>query len=209
MTAVVDYSVERFMSDAKALLAQSSDLAETKVAIGSCLQRLARRDDLTRYGLQLGPTDASNGSYLLWREPPHLTLMMIRLDQGFLSPVHEHGDHWVVACCYRGIDRWDVYERAEDDPVAGDCAVTLVDQIRLTPGDVAVMPPPPRAIHSHNNLHDGDTLELIFSAATPIPADRRMIYDVPAGTCRPSWYEVSAQLTGDHFPPRPLSGVPS
>ena len=202
MTATTGYGVEQFMSDAKEILAGSTDLETTKKAIGERLQQLARREDLTRYGLQLGPTDASNGSYLLWREPPHLTLIMIRLDEGFLSPVHEHGDHWVVSCCYRGIDRWDIYERGAGDPATGRCAVSLVDQIRLEAGDVAIMPPPPRAIHSHNNLHDGDTLELIFSAAEPIAADRRMIYDVPAGTCRPSWYEVSDQLRGDHFPPR-------
>ena len=124
MTPALGYSIEQCMTEAKELLARSTDLEATKWAIGARLQRLAQRDDLTRYALQLGPTDASNGTYLLWREPPFFTLVMIRLDEHFRSPVHEHGDHWVVACGYRGLDRWDVYERPSGQPAPGRCAVS-------------------------------------------------------------------------------------
>lgn len=198
--ALVTYSIEQFMTDAKGLLQGDAPIDEVKAHLGERLSALAARDDLTCYGAQLGPTDASNGTYLLWREPPHFTLVMIRLDEFFRSPVHDHGDHWVVASCYRGIDGWDIYERTDGRTGPGSCNVELVDQVVLSPGDHVAMPPPPRAIHSHNNLNHGDTLELIFSAARPIPAAERMIYDVPASTCRPSWFEVGDQLQGDHFP---------
>lgn len=201
------YAIADFMADAKAILATEQDVEEQKAAIGEKLQRLGERDDLTRYGAQLGPTDASNGSYLLWREPPYFTLMIVEFHEGYLSPVHDHGEHWIVACCYRGQDRWDLYERKDEMGVSGPCDIELVDQVVLNPGDVISMPQTPRSIHSHNNQHSGTTLELIFSAVEPIPAAKRMIYDVPASTCRPSWYEISDQLSGDYFPPRPSDGA--
>ena len=200
------YTVKQFMADAKALLGGDAPLEDVKASLGERLSVLSRRDDLTSYAAQMGPTDASNATYLLWREPPHFTLVLIKLDEHFRSPVHEHGDHWVVACGYRGSDRWDVYERTDGRTGPGDCSVELVDQVVLNPGDPIAMPPPPRAIHSHNNLWNGDTLELIFSAAKPIPAAERMIYDVPGSTCQPSWFEVGDQLRGDHFPPRSGGG---
>ena len=187
------------MGEAKAALDADSELATTQAEIADRLAVLSRRDDLLRYGMQLGPTDASNASYLLWREPPYFTLMIVKFDQHFASPVHDHGDHWIVACGYRGIDRWDVYERTDGATGPGDASLELVDQLTLNPGDTAALRAP-RSIHSHNNVADGDTLELIFSAVRPIPARERMIYDIPEGTCRASRFEISQQLVGERYP---------
>lgn len=197
-----NYDVAAFMGEAKQILADDGPLPEAKAAIADRLSVLSQRDDLTRFGMQLGPTDASNNTYLMWREPPYFTLLMVKFDEHFLSPVHNHGDHWIVACGYRGADRWDLYERRDGRSEAGPCDVVQVDEILLKPGDTVAMPPPPRAIHSHNNVTSGNSLELIFSAAPPTPAKDRMLFDIPDGTCRPSWYEISDQLQGNHFPPR-------
>ena len=196
------YTVEAFMGDAKAILSGGAPLEEIKTEIGQRLSALGKRDDLTCMAAQFGPTDASNGTYLLWREPPYFTLVLIRLDEHFRSPVHDHANHWVVASCYKGVDRWDIYERTDGGTGSGACALELADQVVLNPGDFIAMPPPPQAIHSHTNLARGDTLELIFSAAKPIAAADRMIYDLPGSKCQPSWFEVADQLQGDWFPPR-------
>jgi predicted metal-dependent enzyme (double-stranded beta helix superfamily) len=193
------YSIRQFMSDAKSILDSGSDLPSIQGDLAQRLSKLSQRDDLLRYGAQLGPTDASNASYLLWREPPHFTLMTVKFDQYFASPVHDHGDHWIVACGYRGTDRWDIYQRTDGRTGPGHATLELADQIVLTPGDTAALRPP-RSIHSHNNIANGDTLELIFSAVRPIPAAERMIYDIPEGTCRPSHYEISQQLVGERYP---------
>jgi predicted metal-dependent enzyme (double-stranded beta helix superfamily) len=198
----MDYTIERFMTDAKDLLSSSEDSSPWE-AIGERLSALSRRDDLTAYGAQLGPTDASNGTYLLWREPPFFTLLLVRFDEHFRSPVHDHRDHHIVACAYRGIDRWDLYERVDDGGGPGPCTLELVEQVELRSGDSVALTGPPRSIHSHNNVARGDTLELIFSATPPTPASDRLMFDLSTGTCRASWYEIADQLQGDYFPPRP------
>lgn len=196
------YNVEQFMSDARRILADDAPLPGVKEALGARLEHLSKRDDLTRYGAQIGPSDAANGTYLLWREPPQFTLLMVQFDAGWMSPVHEHGASWIVGCGYRGADRWDMYERLDAGTAEGEARLELVDQILVTPGKSISMPEPPRAIHSHNNVHDGDTFELIFSASIPLSADERLLYQVEEETCHPSWFEVSNQLSGDYFPPR-------
>ena len=200
------YTTRAFMEDAKKLL-ENGHTPEAKDEIAARLSELAQRDDLTRFAAQLGPTDASNHTYLLWREPPHLTLIMVRFDEHFLSPIHDHREHWIAACCYRGADRWDLYERTDGKSGPGGFDLELRDQVLLTPGDSIVLPPPPAAVHSHNNVASGDTLELIFSAAPPTPAKDRMMFDLPSGICVPSWYEISEQLTGEYFPPRLEGGT--
>lgn len=198
---MTSYTTPAFMQDARKLL-EGGEAPEVKQEIAERLSTLSQRDDLTRYAAQLGPTDASNDTYLLWREPPFFTLIMVRFDQYFLSPVHDHADHWIAACCYRGADRWDLYERSDGRRGPGEFELDLVDQVLLEPGDSILLGPPPRTIHSHNNVASGDTLELIFSSAPPTPAKDRMMFDLSTGTCVPSWYEISEQLSGAYFPPR-------
>jgi predicted metal-dependent enzyme (double-stranded beta helix superfamily) len=195
------YTTAAFMGDAKRLLDEGGYTNEVKMEIAARLSDLAKRDDLTRFAAQLGPTDASNHTYLLWREPPFFTLLMVRFDEHFLSPVHDHAEHWIAACCYRGADRWDLYERTDGNSGPGEFELDLVDQVLLKPGDSIVLAPP-RSVHSHNNVAPGDTLELIFSAAPPTPAKSRMMFDLATGVCVPSWYEISDQLSGEFFPPR-------
>jgi predicted metal-dependent enzyme (double-stranded beta helix superfamily) len=196
------YSVKAFMTDARRLLESGDALGEVQQAIGERLVRLSDRDDLTTRAAHLGPSDASDGGYLLWREPPHFTLALVRFHEHYRSPVHDHGTHWVVAAGYRGVDRWDFYERLDGREQAGHARVELRDQVVLEQGTATSLPAPPRSIHAHNNLYAGDSLELIFSAAKPVPAQRRFIYDLDESTCQPSWFEVSSLLVGEHFPPQ-------
>lgn len=199
------YDIPRFIADARAILASREPLERQKTAIGERLVELSRRDDLTRFGMPLGPSDASTDNYILWREPPYTALVLGQFDPGYLSPVHEHGDFWVVGCGYRGEDRWDMYERIDDGRTPGHAEVRLYDQWHIPPGKAVCMPMPPRAIHSHNNVAPGFTLELIFSAAKPLQREDRIVYDVDNRTCRPSGFNLSGILVGDYYPPRPVA----
>ncbi len=199
------YTIPAFIREAKDILAGDLPLEGKKAAIGDRLSLLSRRDDLTRLAIPVGPADASTGNFLLWREPPYISLFLAQFDPGYLSPVHEHGDFWVVSCGYRGRSRWDIYERLDDGSRPGYAEVKLVDQVPLPPGVPVWMPPPPRAIHAHNNEFDGDTLEILFSAIRPIEPPERVIYDVEGRTCFPSPWRPGAILIGDTYPPRPPS----
>ena len=196
------YAIPQFIKDAKAILDSGDSLEQKKAAIGERLSALSRRDDLTRFCFPLGPSDASTQTYLLWREPPYIALVLAQFDPGYLSPVHEHGDFWVIGCGYRGQDRWDIYERLDDRTRQGHADLKLVDQWHIPPGTTVSMPRPPRAIHSHNNEAPGHTLELIFSAAKPLSTQQRLVYDVDAGSCWPSGFNLGGMLVGDRYPPR-------
>jgi predicted metal-dependent enzyme (double-stranded beta helix superfamily) len=194
------YNIRRFIADAKELLEQNLELADLQEALGLRLVELSGRDDLTSHGAILGPSDANFNSYLLWREAPHFTLVLAQFEPLYRSPVHDHGDHWVVAGGYRGRDRWDVYERTDDGSVAGHADLTLVDQPIVEPGTWCALQPPPRSIHSHNNQVDTFSSELIFSVVAPIPKEQRLIFDPEECTCRSSWFGASQHLTGDSYP---------
>lgn len=195
------YTIPAFVTDAKAILEGSGALQDKKALIGERLADLSKRDDLTRTALPMGPSDASTANFLLWREPPYTALVLGQFDPGYLSPVHEHGAHWVIACGYRGEDRWDMYERRDAGEREGHADVQLVDQWSITPGTVVHMPAPPRAIHSHNNVTAGLTQELIFSMVPPLQPEDRAIYDVEDGRCWPSAFNLGGLLVGDHYPP--------
>jgi hypothetical protein len=118
------------------------------------------------------------------RSSPAVTVgLAVQFDEHYLSPVHEHGDYWVVACAYRGADRWDMDKRLDDGSVDGHAELEMVDQILLTPGMTTAMPPPSRAVHSHNNVFSGATLELIFTAADPLPAHERLLHNPDMNSC--------------------------
>lgn len=199
---MTDLSVRQFMGEAREALASGATLSDSQRYIGERLSVLARQDGLTRIAQQLGPGDASTGNYLLWREPPHFSLVMIQLDVGFRSPVHEHGTHWVMGAVHRGIDRWDVFTRRDDGARPGEADLELLESRYLEPGAWTVLPEPPSSIHSHNNVTNEPVYELIFSASEPLPAGGRLLYDVEGHRAFPSWFDPAAHVAGDYFPPR-------
>ena len=197
--AATKYTIPDFIADARKVLAASDPLEVKKAAIGEHMRELARRDDLLRVGRPIGDSDASNFNWILYREG-FLMLIMVAWLPGYTSPVHEHGDYYVVGVGYAGQDRWDVYERIDDGKVPGHAELKLVDQWEVAPGRVVCMPPPPRAIHSHNNVTQQMAYELLFTATPPLPPGDRLIYDVERQACWPS-YQTGDVFSGD-WPPR-------
>lgn len=195
------YTVAGFMRDAQKVLETSLPLVEKQAEIADRMALLSQRDDLTRFGMPIGPADGSTQNYLLAFEPPFTLLGLSQFDPHYLSPVHEHGDFWVIACGWRGLDRWDMYERKDDGSVPGYADLELVDQIFLSRGETIWMPPPPRSIHSHNNETGGFNCELIFTAAEPMKAEDRLYYDVEEKTCWPSLFPPSTIFPETRWPP--------
>lgn len=194
------YRIPAFIKDAKRIMAQDRSLADRQGEISERLSTLSRNDELMRGGLPLGPADASTQNYLLWREAPYVFLGMAQFDEHYVSPVHEHDHYWVVGCGFRGRDRWDMYIRHDDQSDPGYAELEMVDQYDIPPGKTAIMPPPPRSIHAHNNLHSGTTLELIFSMAEPTDPMRRIIYDVEEKAARLSQWKPNELYKGGDYP---------
>jgi len=199
------YTIAQFITDAKAILARNEPLEKQKAAIAERLAALSKRDDLLRLALPFGPSDASTGLYLLWREPPATVLCIAEFLPGYTSPVHEHKDFWVIGCGYKGRDRWDMYERLDDGSRPDHAEVRLVDQYDIPPGKAVWMPAPPRSVHSHNNVTGDVTLEVIFSANKPPAPNERLYYDVENQACWPSGWSFNPVFTGAYYPPRPTA----
>jgi len=195
------YTVAGFMQDAKRILETELPLAEKQAEIADRMSLLSQRDDLTRFAIPIGPADGSTQNFLLGFEPPFTLLGLSQFDPHYLSPVHEHGDFWVIACGWRGVDRWDMYERKDDGSIAGYADLELVDQIFLPRGRTTWMPPPPRSIHSHNNETGALNCELIFTAAEPMKVEDRLYYDVEEKTCWPSLFPPATIFPGTRWPP--------
>lgn len=202
MSGTANYSVSGFMRDADAILATDAPLEDKKADIADRMSVLSRRDDLTRFALPIGHADGSTQNYLLAFEPPYTLLGLSQFDPHYYSPVHEHGDFWVIGCGWRGCDRWDMYERLDDGSLEGYADLKLVDQVLLPPGGTVWMPPPPRAIHSHNNETGGFNYELIFTSAKPMEPADRLFYDVEEKTCWPTLYAPSKIFPEHRWPPR-------
>lgn len=195
------YSVRAFMRDANAILATGAALEDKKADIAERMAALSKRDDLTRFALPFGPADGSTQNYLLAFEPPYTLLGISQFDPHYYSPIHEHGDFWVIGCGWRGVDRWDMYERLDDGSVPGYADIRMVDQIFLPPGRTVWMPPPPRAIHSHNNDTGGFNYELIFTAAKPMEPEDRFYYDPDEKACWPSLFAPAKIFPDTPWPP--------
>lgn len=200
---VAQYSIPAFIQDAKRIIDNGEPLAARQAEIAERLSALSKRDDLLRHGLALGPADASTQNFLVYREKPHVFLAIAQFDEHYVSPIHEHDDYWVIACGYRGRDRWDMWERLDDGSEPGHADLRMYDQYPLPPGATAIMQPPPKSIHSHNNEYAGSTLELIFSMAEPSDPNRRIIYDPEEKGARLSqWKPNDLYLGGDYPGPR-------
>lgn len=194
------YSIESFIADAKAILAAEQPLDAQKRAIGGRLKVLAKRDDLLRYGRPVGHSDASNFNWILYREKPNLMLILVAWLPGYLSPVHEHGHYFPISVGWRGHDRWDVYERVDDRKTVGFADVRKVDEIHVTPGEVAFLEPPPKSIHSHNILASEVTYELFFFCTPSLPPEERLHFDVDAQRCYPT--HQTWGVFDEEWPPR-------
>ncbi|HTV67812.1 MAG TPA: hypothetical protein VMF90_04675 [Rhizobiaceae bacterium] len=194
------YTIRGFIDDAKKIMARDAPLAQRQDEFADRMSLLSKRDDLLRSGLAMGPADASTQNYLLWREKPYIFLGLAQFDQHYTSPIHEHDSYWVVACGYRGRDRWDMYERVDDQSEPGHADLNMYDQYDLPPGATAVMQPPPRSIHSHNNQFQGITQELIFSMAEPSDPNRRIVYDLDEKSARLSEWKPNGMYLGGDYP---------
>lgn len=203
MSGSSKYTVSGFMRDAQKVLETTLPLAEKQAEIADRMALLSQRDDLTRFGMPIGPADGSTQNYLLAFEPPFTLLGLSQFDPHYLSPVHEHGDFWVIACGWRGVDRWDMYERKDDGSVPGYADLDLVDQVYLSRGKTIWMPPPPRSIHSHNNETGGLNCELIFTAAEPMKVEDRLFYNVEEKTSWPSLFPPSSIFPDTRWPAIP------
>ncbi|MCO5066695.1 MAG: hypothetical protein M9924_20120 [Rhizobiaceae bacterium] len=192
-------TVREFAKEAKDIMLQSAPLPEKQAAVADILSELSRRDDLLSLAVPVGHSDATTSTFMLLRNGT-MGVMIAGFAPHYQSPVHEHGNFWVIACGYRGVDRWKMYERLDGGTKPGYSEVRFVEERVVAPHTTSIMPPPPRAIHQHNNITAGETLELLFSYNEPLGPDDRLIYDVEGNACWPSGFKLAGIYGQQNYP---------
>ena len=89
--------------------------------------------------------DRTNRRYtnLLFYEDPEFGFVVNGLvkDESSNTAVHDHGDSWVLYGLLEGEEVVTCFERVDDGTIAGRAQLAQTAELRLTAGDVDVVPP--------------------------------------------------------------------
>ncbi|MEX1234210.1 MAG: cysteine dioxygenase family protein [Roseovarius sp.] len=126
------------------------------------------------------PEDKQN-RYFIADDPSGLTLYLNVMQPGKVIPPH---NHTVFACIAAvvGSEQNTVYERVDDGSVPGKAELKLREVVDLRPGNALAMMPD----DIHSVVIDGDEVirHLHFYGKPLESLDRRISYDLEAGTCK-------------------------
>jgi predicted metal-dependent enzyme (double-stranded beta helix superfamily) len=167
----VDAPVRAFL-DRLASLISPADVP----AIGRALAELAA--DADYFAPMIAQIDpAENGGAAIHVPERGPRLFFLHRPRGVMSAVHSHGT-WIAVACVAGVETHRRYS------VSGPAA-SVVEEMRLGPGEVVALTPPDD-VHSHGHtLASGEAVpySLILTGDDQLQFARRE-YDVPAGRAR-------------------------
>lgn len=171
-----------FIADARAIVAEGEmDRA--------CLDRIKKRlMDIAAQTELWGDADfpAPNvedkqSRYFIADDPSGLTLYLNVMHPGKVIPPH---NHTVFACiaAVEGAEQNKVYERVDDGSVEGRAELKLREEVNLRPGNALAMMPDD--IHSVV-IGGTEVIRHLHFYGQPLESlDRRISYDLEAGTCK-------------------------
>ena len=158
------YTVEDFVTDVKAILAEKGVTNAGLAAISGKMQELSKRDDLMELGEYRPPTPGGNtiGSYRLHAEPDDTLIVSVsQFSHERPTPVHTHNT-WGVLCGYRGVDRYVQYDRVDDGAKEGEARLTEVINQIIKRGDSVWWLEYPHDIHQQQAVGDEPSWELLL-----------------------------------------------
>jgi predicted metal-dependent enzyme (double-stranded beta helix superfamily) len=144
-----------------AVARHGNDAAAIEAEIHAPFARLIQRPDLLSIGVPRPGNHVAASWYLYF--DGDLSLLIYPLAKDKVIPPHDHGN-WESMFIYRGAVKHTVYERTDDESIAGHAELRVVDDRILRPGDSAVIAPP-ADIHTFTGLTDDTYAITVASGA--------------------------------------------
>jgi predicted metal-dependent enzyme (double-stranded beta helix superfamily) len=181
--------VAELVADAKAILAKKSLSRDAVGDIARKLEALAARHHLWSEAEYRSPTEAEHQKRYLVSEEPDRTfaLYLNAMYRGRRVPPHNHTT-WACIAAVEGCELNYLYERLDDGTMPGKASLRERAQLRVEPGrSIALMPDD---IHAVANLDSPVIRHIHFYGRALEVLDRRLVFDLAAGTCKPMVMEI-------------------
>lgn len=141
------YTVEAFIAEVQAILADEGVTDAGLSAIAERMKGLVARDDLYSGIPHKNMTDDMPSTRLHAEPDGSLSLSLAKFAYEEPTRVHNHNS-WGVACIYKGVDRYTAWERVDDGSKAGHAELKAVKTLTMRRGDASYWLDPPGDMHS-------------------------------------------------------------
>ena len=181
--------VAELVADTTAILAKRSLSREALADIASKLEGVAAQGHLWSESEFRSPTEAERQKRYLVSEQPDRTfaLYLNAMYRGRRVPPHNHTT-WACIAAVEGCEMNYLYDRLDDGSVAGKASLRERAQVRVEPGRSIVLMPDD--IHSVANAEAPVIRHIHFYGRALEVLDRRLVFDLAAGTCKPMVMEI-------------------
>jgi predicted metal-dependent enzyme (double-stranded beta helix superfamily) len=160
-TTSVHPSVEAFISDVKAILAEYGDGDAGLERVAERMKALTKDPELTKDdGAPVGNVHHGRQVPPLYTDETGLTLVRAKFGPKHNTPIHNHFT-WGIVAVYQGKDKYQVWRRLDEGDDEGHAEVVMTDEFTMMPGDVQIIPHPPQDIHAQQGAGE-DTYEFVL-----------------------------------------------
>jgi predicted metal-dependent enzyme (double-stranded beta helix superfamily) len=159
-TTSVHPSVQAFIFDVKAIIAEHGDGDEGLKRIAERMKELTKDEELTKAEGPIGNFFHGRQVPPLYHDETGLTLVRARFGPDHSTPIHNHFT-WGIVAVYAGKDKYQIWRRLDDGDDEGYAEVEMVDELILGPGEVQIIPHPPQDIHAQQGAGE-DIYEFVL-----------------------------------------------
>jgi predicted metal-dependent enzyme (double-stranded beta helix superfamily) len=181
--------VAELIAEAKAILVETSLTRQTLAVVAGKLEALAAQRHLWSEAEYRSPTEAERQKRYLVSEQPDRTfaLYLNTMYRGRRVPPHNHTT-WACIAAVEGCEVNYLYDRIDDGSTPGKANLREREQVRVEPGrSIALMP---HDIHAVANADAPVIRHIHFYGRALEVLDRRLVFDLAAGTCKPMVMEI-------------------
>ena len=191
------YTVDAFIGDVRASLAQTGVTAEGLDRLGPLMQRLVRDGDAIQPG-DLERIEAGSKSSRFYSSPDGgLTLVLGRFGPEAPTRVHNHGS-WGVACIYAGRDLYTAWRREDEGSGTGHARLRNLGSRVLVRGDYVSWMEPPQDLHSQQGYEGEVAWEYVLFGHDTM-GQPRLYFDLAADE---AWEGPVSELRAPYPPGR-------
>jgi predicted metal-dependent enzyme (double-stranded beta helix superfamily) len=181
--------VVEFVASAKSILAGQALSRDALAGIAGKLEALAAERHLWSEAEFRSPTEAERQKRYLVSEQQDRTfaLYLNAMYRGRRVPPHNHTT-WACIAAVEGCEINHLYERLDDGSEPGKATLRESAQVRVEPGrSITLMPDD---IHAVANAEAPVIRHLHFYGRALEVLDRRLVFDLAAGTCKTMIMEI-------------------